>query len=83
MTATADTAAEIDRDIDNAIQELYARSSAAKELSTIAKAILVFPKVVKGGLIVGSQYGGTRHTGFQDLQDHSGQMDRFAAGPLA
>ena len=56
-TATADTAAEIDRDVDNAIQKLYARSSAAKELSTIAKAILVFPKIVKGGLIIGGQYG--------------------------
>ena len=57
ITATADTAAEIDRDVDNAIQKLYARSSAAKELSTIAKAILVFPKIVKGGLIIGGQYG--------------------------
>ena len=56
-TATADTAAEIDRDVDNAIQKLYARSSAAKELSTIAKAVLVFPKIVKGGLIIGGQYG--------------------------
>ena len=57
ITATADTGAEIDRDVDNAIQKLYARSSAAKELSTIAKAILVFPKIVKGGLIIGGQYG--------------------------
>lgn len=57
FTATADTAVEIDRDVDNAIQKLYADSSAAKELSTIARAILVFPKIVKGGLIVGGQYG--------------------------
>jgi len=57
VMATADTAAEIDRDVDNAIQKLYARSSAAKELSTIAKATLVFPKIVKGGLIIGGQYG--------------------------
>lgn len=57
ITATADTVAEIDRDVDNAIQKLYARSSAAKELSTIAKGTLVFPKIIKGGLIVGGQYG--------------------------
>jgi lipid-binding SYLF domain-containing protein len=57
VTATADTAAEIDRDVENAIQKLYARSAAAKELSTVAKAILVFPKIVKGGLIIGGQYG--------------------------
>ena len=55
--ATADTAAEIDRDVDNAIQKLYAGSPTAKELSKVAKAILVFPKIVKGGLIIGGQYG--------------------------
>ena len=42
ITAIADTAAEIDRDVDNAIQKLYARSSVAKELSTIAKQSLSF-----------------------------------------
>ena len=47
LTVTADTAAEIDRDVDNAIQKLYARSSAAKELSKVAKAVLVFPKIDK------------------------------------
>lgn len=29
----ADTAGEIDRDVDNAIEKLYTRSPAAKELS--------------------------------------------------
>jgi lipid-binding SYLF domain-containing protein len=57
FAATADTAAEIDRDVDNAIQKLYAGSPTAKELSKVAKAILVFPKIVKGGLIIGGQYG--------------------------
>jgi lipid-binding SYLF domain-containing protein len=51
FAATADTAAEIDRDVDNAIQKLYAGSTAAKELSRVAKATLVFPKIIKGGLI--------------------------------
>lgn len=57
LTATADTAGEIDRDANNAIQKLHASSPAAKELSKVAKGILVFPKVIKGGLIVGGQYG--------------------------
>ena len=55
--ASADTAAEIDRDVDSALQQLYTKTPAAKELSKIAKGILVFPNVLKGGLVVGAQYG--------------------------
>lgn len=55
--AFADTAAEIDRDVDSALQKLYAGTPTAKELSKVAKGILVFPNVVKAGLIVGGQYG--------------------------
>ena len=55
--ASADTAAEIDRDVDSALQKLYAGTPVAKELSKVAKGILVFPAIVKGGLIVGGQYG--------------------------
>jgi len=57
FAANAETAAEIDRDVDNAIQKLYAASPTAKELSTVARGMLVFPSVVKGGLIIGGQYG--------------------------
>jgi lipid-binding SYLF domain-containing protein len=57
FVASAQTAAEIDRDVDNGISKLYSDSPAAKELSTVAKGILVFPDVVKGGLIIGGQYG--------------------------
>ncbi len=56
-SALAGKAAEIDRDVDNAINKLYASSATAKELSTGAKGILVFPDVIKAGLIVGGQYG--------------------------
>jgi lipid-binding SYLF domain-containing protein len=55
--ASADSAAEIDREVDSALQQLYDKTPAAKELSTIAKGILVFPDIVKGGFIVGGQYG--------------------------
>jgi lipid-binding SYLF domain-containing protein len=55
--AIADTAAEIDRDVDSALLKLYASTPSAKELSRVAKGILIFPDVVKAGLIVGGQYG--------------------------
>lgn len=51
------TAAEIDRDVDTALQKLYRTSFSAKELSKVAKGILVFPRIVKGSFIVGAQYG--------------------------
>ncbi len=51
------TAAEIDRDVDSALQNLYASTPKAKEVSRVAKGILVFPKVIKAGLIVGGKYG--------------------------
>ena len=53
----ADTASQIDRDVSSAISKLYASSPAAKELSKVSKGVLVFPSVVKGGLIIGGQYG--------------------------
>lgn len=55
--AAADTAAEIDRDATAALDKLYAVSPAAAELSKIAKGVLIFPSIVKGGLIIGGQYG--------------------------
>ena len=56
-TGVADTAAEIDREVDAALEKLYASSPAASELSTVAKGILVFPDILKAGLVVGGQYG--------------------------
>src|SRR4030042_1677368 len=57
QTACADTAAELDRDVDAALDKLYSREPAAKALAAEAKGILVFPGIVKGGLIIGAQYG--------------------------
>lgn len=53
----ASTAAEIDSQAKAALQELYKSSPAAAELSKTAKAILVFPNMVKAGLILGAQGG--------------------------
>lgn len=53
----AATAGEIDRDVDGALQTLYRTTPAAKNLAKIAKGVLVFPDIIKAGLIVGGQYG--------------------------
>jgi len=55
--AGAASAAEINRDVKNALEKLYAKSSSAKTLGEKAKGILVFPSIVKGGFIVGGKYG--------------------------
>ena len=57
-SSVAATAAEIDSRVDKALASLYAQMPDAKKLGEEAKAILVFPKIVKGGLIfVGGQGG--------------------------
>jgi len=55
--ALADSAAEIDREVDSALAKLYATTPKAKELSKMAKGVLVFPDVFKGGFILGAQHG--------------------------
>ena len=55
--AVAGSAAQIDRDVNAALDDLYAGSVAAKTIAADAKAVLVFPDVVKAGLIIGGQYG--------------------------
>lgn len=53
----AASAVEIDRDARAALQKLYAKTPSAKVLGEKAKSILVFPGIVKAGLIVGGQFG--------------------------
>jgi len=55
--AAAASAAEIDRDAQKALENLYAKSPSAKAMGEKAIGILVFPGIVKGGFIVGGQYG--------------------------
>ena len=52
-----DAAGQIDQDVNEALDKLYTSSPAAVELSRVAKGILVFPTVTKGGLMVGGSYG--------------------------
>ena len=53
----ADSAAEIDRDVEAALQRLYSSTPLAHDLSKTAKGILTFPDVIKAGLVIGGQYG--------------------------
>lgn len=53
----AASAKEIDREVKVALEQLYAYSPAAVKLSKVSKGVLVFPDMVKAGLIVGGQYG--------------------------
>jgi lipid-binding SYLF domain-containing protein len=57
QTSLAATAAQINRDADAALNDLYQSTPAAKKMAGIAKGILVFPSIVKGGFIIGGQYG--------------------------
>ena len=55
--AIAADRAALERDARNAYQKLIARLPVAKTLSRDAVAVLVFPKIIKAGLVVGGQYG--------------------------
>jgi lipid-binding SYLF domain-containing protein len=48
---------ELDAQVREALSELYEHSSAAKELADRSVGMLVFPKVVKGGIGIGGEYG--------------------------
>jgi lipid-binding SYLF domain-containing protein len=56
-TAAAADAANLDKDSAQALQTLYKARPVAETISKSAKAILVFPKVVKAGLVFGGSYG--------------------------
>jgi lipid-binding SYLF domain-containing protein len=51
------TAADINKDADHALQMLYRTNPTAQTLSKSAKAVLVFPSIVKAGLVFGGSYG--------------------------
>src|SRR6266496_2304208 len=57
VPAGAANAGEINGRVTKALNHLYATTPSAKALGEKAKGILVFPKIVKGGFMVGGQYG--------------------------
>lgn len=56
-TAGAATAEDLDVDSRQALQTLYKSTPSAESISHKAKAILVFPKIIKAGLVFGGSYG--------------------------
>jgi len=55
--ASAATAEDLNRDCRQALQTLYKTEPFAESLSRDAKAVLVFPNIVKAGLVFGGSYG--------------------------
>jgi len=56
-SASAATSEQLDADARQALQMLYKTNPTAEKLSHSAKAIIVFPKMVKAGLVFGGAYG--------------------------
>lgn len=52
-SANAATAAQISRDSHAALRRLTANNRSARILAEKAKAVLVFPKIIKAGFIIG------------------------------
>lgn len=55
--ATTKSGPSLDQDAAAALESLYERTPAARALGAQSKGILVFPRVVKAGLVVGGQGG--------------------------
>ncbi|KAB0503018.1 YSC84-related protein [Pseudomonas moorei] len=56
-TAGAATAEDLNADSRQALQSLYKSHPLAETMSHNAKAVLVFPKIIKAGLVFGGSYG--------------------------
>ena len=55
--ANAATAEDLNRDAAQALQTLYRTNPVAEGISKKARAVLVFPNVIKAGLVFGGSYG--------------------------
>jgi lipid-binding SYLF domain-containing protein len=56
-TDIAATRQELDSGVDAALARLYADTAGTKETVAKAKAVLVIPRVVSAGLVIGGSYG--------------------------
>lgn len=56
-TVQAQTAADLHDDAKEALQQLYSTNQVAADFGNLAKAVLVFPNIVKAGLVFGGAYG--------------------------
>jgi len=57
LCAQAATAEDLHQDSQHALERLYGVNPLARKLSHEARAILVFPNIVKAGLVFGGGYG--------------------------
>jgi lipid-binding SYLF domain-containing protein len=55
--ANAATAEDLNRDATHALQILYRTHPVAEDISKKARAVLVFPHIIKAGLVFGGSYG--------------------------
>ncbi len=56
-SACATKARELDLAAEDALERLYAVNPSARKLRERAKAVLVFPRIIKAGLLAGAQTG--------------------------
>ena len=56
-SATAATAEDLNKDADQALKALYRVNPVAEKISHQARAVLVFPNIIKAGLVFGGSYG--------------------------
>jgi len=56
-SASAASGAELTQDAEQALTSLYRGNAVAESISQKAHAILVFPNIIKAGLILGGSYG--------------------------
>ena len=56
-SANAATAEDLNKDANQALQTLYKTNPVAEQISRSARAVLVFPHIVKAGLVFGGSYG--------------------------
>ena len=55
--ANAATAEDLNKDADQALKTLFRSNPVAEKISKSARAVLVFPKIIKAGLVFGGSYG--------------------------
>jgi len=55
--ATAASSSEIARDVNSALSKMYDSVPESRNLGRQARAVLVFPSIVKAGFLFGAQYG--------------------------
>ena len=56
-SANAATAEDLNKDAGQALQSLYRTNALASQMTKKARAVIVFPSVVKAGLVFGGSYG--------------------------